>query len=204
MDRVSQIGCIRWQSGYVSSMARDIVMAAGGIVVRRDATPLFAIVCLRKRGDWVLPKGKLDDGESPLDAAQREVLEETGQSASVQQYLGTLAYPLGERTKVVHFWHMEADDGPARRLMKDIAEVAWLPLDQALKKLTRHHEYAFLAQVGPMALAATQEAAAFTATPPQIVEPAKAPAIPAPAASQGWFARLRRWLNGGAAVNSRE
>lgn len=188
-------------------MARDIVMAAGGIVVRREATPLFAVVCLRKRGDWVLPKGKLDDGETPLDAAQREVLEETGHSASVQQYLGTLAYPLGERTKVVHFWHMEADGRPPQRLMKDIAEVAWLPLDQALKRLTRHHEHAFLAQVGPMALATTQEAAAFLDTP-QIVEPEIAPVVPTipatPSAPEGWFAKVRRWLGGDAAVNSRE
>ncbi len=185
-------------------MARDIVMAAGGIVVRRGATPLFAVVCMRKRGDWVLPKGKLDDGETPLDAARREVLEETGHSASVQQYLGTLAYPLGERTKVVHFWHMEADGQPPQRLMKDIAEVAWLPLDQALKRLTRHHEHAFLAQVGPMALATTQEAAAFT-EPPQIIEPEIAPVVPTiPVAPEGWFAKLRRWLSGGAAVSSRE
>ena len=134
-------------------MARDIVLAAGGIVVRRETTPLFAVVCLRKRGDWVLPKGKLDDGETPLDAARREVLEETGHSTSVQQYLGTLAYPLGERTKVVHFWHMEADDTPPRKLMKDIAEVAWLPFEEALTRLSRSHEHAFLTQVGPMALA---------------------------------------------------
>jgi len=189
-------------------MAREIVMAAGGIVVRREATPLFAVVCLRKRGDWVLPKGKLDDGETPLDAAQREVLEETGHSASVQQYLGTLAYPLGERTKVVHFWHMEADGQTPRKLMKDIVEVAWLPLDQALKRLTRHHEHAFLAQVGPMALAATQESAAFTETSPQVIEPAAVPMAPtipaAPPVPEGWFGKIRRWLNGGAAVNSRE
>lgn len=188
-------------------MGREIVMAAGGIVVRREATPLFAVVCLRKRGDWVLPKGKLDDGETPLDAAQREVLEETGHSASVQQYLGTLAYPLGERTKVVHFWHMEADEIPTRRLMKDIAEVAWLPLDQALRRLTRHHEHAFLAQVGPMALAATREAAAFTESPSLVVEPAAAPVAPPSTAVPepgGWLAKLRHWLNGGAPVNSRE
>lgn len=190
-------------------MAREIIMAAGGIVVRREATPLFAVVCMRKRGDWVLPKGKLDDGETPLDAAQREVLEETGHTASVQQYLGTLAYPLGEdRTKVVHFWHMEADGAPPRKLMKDIAEVAWLPLDQALKRLTRHHEHAFLAHVGPMALAATHEAAAFTETSPQTLEPAAAPAmppIPVAPSPEGWFAKLRRWLSGAAdPVSSRE
>ncbi len=183
-------------------MAREIIMAAGGIVVRREATPLFAVVCMRKRGDWVLPKGKLDQGETPLDAAQREVLEETGHAASVQQYLGTLAYPLGEdRTKVVHFWHMEADRAPPRKLMKDIAEVAWLPLDQALKRLSRHHEHAFLAHVGPMALAATHEAAARDETSPLNVEPAAvpvAPPIPVAPSPEGWFAKFRRWLNGGA------
>jgi hypothetical protein len=30
------------------------------------------------------------------------------------------------------------------------------------------------------------------------------PAIPAPTVPEGWFARLRRWLNGGAVVKSRE
>lgn len=188
-------------------MARDIVMAAGGIVVRRGPTPLFAVVCLRKRGDWVLPKGKLDNGERLLDAAQREVLEETGHTASVHQYLGTLAYPLGERTKVVHFWHMEADETPPRRLMKDISEVAWLPLEDALKRLSRHHEYAFLAQVGPMALAAGHA----TARPEPAMRPAEPAASPvpprttAPPVPTGWFARLRRWLSGSAApVSFRE
>jgi 8-oxo-dGTP diphosphatase len=135
-------------------MARDIIMAAGGIVVQRGKVPLFAVVCLRKRGDWVLPKGKLDAGETPRDAALREVLEETGHGAALHDYLGTLAYPLGERTKVVHFWHMEADAEPSRKLMKDVTEVAWLPLDAALARLSRDHEHAFLAQVGPMAAAA--------------------------------------------------
>lgn len=137
-------------------MARDIIMAAGGIVVQRGEVPLFAVVCLRKRGDWVLPKGKLDDGETPRDAALREVLEETGHGAALRDYLGTLAYPLGERTKVVHFWHMEADAAPSRKLMKDVTEVAWLPLDAALARLSRDHEHAFLAQVGPMAVAAAE------------------------------------------------
>lgn len=130
-------------------MGRDIIMAAGGIVVQRGATPRFAVVCLRKRGEWVLPKGKLDHGETPRDAARREVLEETGHRVTICDYLGTLAYPLGERTKVVQFWHMEPDATPPQKLMKDVTEVAWLTLDEALARLSRNHEHAFLAQVGP-------------------------------------------------------
>ena len=173
-------------------MARDIIMAAGGIVVQRGETPLFAVVCLRKRGDWVLPKGKLDNGETPRDAAEREVLEETGHAASVHDYLGALAYPLGERTKVVHFWHMEAAAAPSRKLMKDISEVAWLPFDAALARLTRSHEHAFLAQVGPMALAAARAAPVVDGEP---VRPIAVGPVGEKRA-KGFFAKIRDWLNG--------
>ncbi len=47
-------------------------------MLRRKRNPLVAIVRVRKRNEWVLPKGKLDDGETPRAAAEREVLEETG------------------------------------------------------------------------------------------------------------------------------
>ncbi len=64
-------------------MAREpVVVAAGGIVVKRGGSSLIAVVQMRKRADWVLPKGKLDPGEAPRDAAEREVLEETGHAVS--------------------------------------------------------------------------------------------------------------------------
>ncbi len=67
-------------------------MAAGGIVLRQEQPPRFAVVRLRKRNEWVLPKGKLDDGETPRAAAEREVMEETGHAVSVHEFLGTLVY----------------------------------------------------------------------------------------------------------------
>ncbi|WLA50901.1 NUDIX domain-containing protein [Bradyrhizobium elkanii] len=73
-------------------MARTPVLAAGGIVLRRETPPRFAVVRLRKRNEWVLPKGKLDDGETPRAAAEREVLEETGHDVDVHEFLGTLVY----------------------------------------------------------------------------------------------------------------
>src|SRR3984885_4040809 len=100
-------------------MARTPVLAAGGIVLRQARPPQIAVVRLRK-GEWVLPKGKLDDGETPRDAAEREVLEETGHDVSVHEFLGTLAYDLGGRSKIVHYWRMEAEDEPSHELMDDI------------------------------------------------------------------------------------
>src|SRR5580693_400704 len=138
-------------------MARAPVVAAGGIVLRPEA-PLIALVRLRKRNEWVLPKGKLDDGETPRDAAEREVLEETGHDVSVHEFLGTLVYESGGRCKVVHYWRMQTSGGQAYELMDDVRAVDWLPLEAAVERLSRSYERAFLANVGPLAL----EAAALT------------------------------------------
>ncbi|MDB5578529.1 MAG: hydrolase [Bradyrhizobium sp.] len=136
-------------------MARTPVVAAGGIVLRQGNTPLFAVVRLRKRNEWVLPKGKLDDGETPRAAAEREVLEETGHEVSVHEFLGTLVYESSRGSKVVHYWRMEASGGQVHALMRDVRAVDWLPLDQAVERLSRGYERAFLANVGPLALEGT-------------------------------------------------
>ena len=49
------------------------VEAAGGAVVNKGR-----LLCIYRRGQWDLPKGKLDTGESQAEAAVREVQEETG------------------------------------------------------------------------------------------------------------------------------
>lgn len=134
-------------------MARAPVMAAGGIVLRREQPPRIAVVRLRKRDEWVLPKGKLDAGETPREAAKREVLEETGHNVTVHEFLGTLVYDTGARAKIVHYWRMEASSAPARALMDDVRAVDWLTLDAAVERLSREHEKTFLENVGPYALA---------------------------------------------------
>lgn len=184
-------------------MARAPVLAAGGIVLRRGPVPLVAVVRQRKRNEWVLPKGKLVDGETPKEAAHREVLEETGHDVAVHEFLGTLVYQSGGRSKVVHFWRMEAGGGPIRKLMNDVKAVDWLTLDDAIARLSREYERAFLNQVGPIALAA----AGLTSEPP---EPAQATdelgaalqnLTPAEAASvdelrHGLLQKVKAWLRG--------
>jgi 8-oxo-dGTP diphosphatase len=135
-------------------MARASVLAAGGIVLRAAKAPLIAVVRLRKRNEWVLPKGKLDAGETPRDAAEREVLEETGHDVSVHEFLGTLVYETGGRSKIVHYWRMEADGEQVHELMQDVRSVDWLPLGEAVERLSRGYERAFLETVGPIALQA--------------------------------------------------
>jgi 8-oxo-dGTP diphosphatase len=169
-------------------MARTPVLAAGGIVLRQEQPPRIAVVRLRKRNEWVLPKGKLDDGETPRAAAEREVNEETGHDVAVHEFLGTLVYESGGRFKVVHYWRMEAGGDPVHELMNDVKAVDWLPLPDAVDRLSRGYERAFLENVGPIALAAAalaettrprakqsapdkRRSRRAVASPPAIVEP---------------------------------
>jgi len=185
-------------------MARAPVMAAGGIVLRRGAPPLFAVVRQRKRNEWVLPKGKLDDGETPKQAAHREVLEETGHDVAIHEFLGTLVYQSGGRSKVVHFWRMEAEGGPVRKLMNDIKAVDWLTLDDALARLSREYERVFLTQIGPIALAAAGLASSPAPEPTLAADDIDATLqtlTPAEAASvnelrHGLLQKVKAWLRG--------
>jgi 8-oxo-dGTP diphosphatase len=174
---------------------------------------------MRKRNDWVLPKGKLDHGETPRQAAEREVLEETGHVVEVHEFIGTLAYDSGGRSKVVHFWRMEAEPRQTLPLMKDIRAVDWLPLDEALQRLSRSYEQAFLTEVGPLVL---QSAGHFVSATPTAPPPPRCPTSPLPTGDEivadlveapslaleqpsdaiepepplSMLQRLRRWLRG--------
>jgi len=133
-------------------MAGKTIHAAGGIVVRRGARPLVAVVQRAKDERWVLPRGKLKRKESPLAGARREVVEETGHSVRVREFLGALTYRARGRPKVVQFWHMQASVRPNRDLMKDIMAVEWLPLPAAVRRLSYPLEKLFLRNVGRAAL----------------------------------------------------
>src|SRR5258708_11208658 len=100
-------------------MTRVPVLAAGGIVLHSGETPLIAVVRLRKRNEWVLPKGKLDDGETAREAARREGVEETGHEVTVHEFLGTLVYESGGRSKVVHYWRMETNGAHRDAMLRD-------------------------------------------------------------------------------------
>ncbi len=60
-----------------------------GIVLARLTDDGYRTLLLRAWHHWDFPKGLMEDGESPLDAAQREVLEETS--------IDTLAFDWGDR-----------------------------------------------------------------------------------------------------------
>ena len=135
---------------------RAPILAAGGIVIRSGPKPLVAIVQRRRDNAWVLPKGKLKSNEKPIAAAKREATEETGCDVRVHEFLGVISNLGGNAPKITHFWRMQAIDGSVGRLMSDIKAVEWLPLPNAIDRLSRRMSN-FPAQYRPSCLERTLE-----------------------------------------------
>lgn len=108
------------------------VEAAGGAVWRRGGAGLEVLLVHRpKYGDWSLPKGKLDPGESHEDAALREVEEETGLRCRLGAPLVETRYVDRKgRSKRVCYWSMQAISG-AFVENREVDESRWLPLGEA-------------------------------------------------------------------------
>ena len=86
-------------------------ISSGGVVVFGNA-----ILLLRKyNGDWVLPKGKVEEEENTSHTAIREVFEEGGVKAEIIKYLGKIHYSFKNGwqeyelvNKTVHWYLMKA------------------------------------------------------------------------------------------------
>jgi 8-oxo-dGTP diphosphatase len=102
-----------------------------------------AVIHRPRYDDWSLPKGKLASGESDLDGAVREVLEETGFHVRVGRPLGESRYdrptPAGTRAKIVRWWAMQAEGG-AFASTREVDVLNWLSLAEASERLTRQSD----------------------------------------------------------------
>jgi 8-oxo-dGTP diphosphatase len=121
-----------------------LIRAAGGLLWRAsDHGRQILIVHRRRYDDWTLPKGKLEKGESWEEAALREVEEETGCPASIDQFAGILSYTLGGRPKVVLFFHMsplgKCKDFPMGSGM-EVDASQWVTIHEAVQILSYEAE----------------------------------------------------------------
>lgn len=62
----------------VTQAPPNAVCVAGIVPARRIGGDGWNVLILHARGEWDFPKGRIEDGEMPLEAALREAEEETG------------------------------------------------------------------------------------------------------------------------------
>lgn len=126
-------------------------LSAGVVLVRRMRGRWW-FAAIRPRGKreetWALPKGLLDEGETPAETALREGYEETGVGGRLLGKLGDVRYVYtweGERVfKIVSFFLARAGHGrigeiPASMEI-EVAEARWHPLEDATKLLAYRGE----------------------------------------------------------------
>lgn len=87
-----------------------------------------------------LPKGHIDPGETALEAAVREVREETGLDCEPIRELGVVRYGYRrggrEIAKRVDFFLLRPVGGSFDDHDDEVESVAWMPVGEALTKLT--------------------------------------------------------------------
>jgi 8-oxo-dGTP pyrophosphatase MutT (NUDIX family) len=109
-------------------------------------------VLLTKRqdnGQWCLPGGGVEAGESVVEACEREVLEETGLSVRVKRLVGVYShpdqlavYPDGNKTHFIVL-HFEAEIlGGELGLSDETTDFGYFSMDEieGLEMLGRHKE----------------------------------------------------------------
>jgi 8-oxo-dGTP pyrophosphatase MutT (NUDIX family) len=129
-------------------VSRDgVIEAAGGVVLRGEGDHAEVLVVHRVRyDDWSLPKGKLDPGERPEDAALREVEEETAVEAILGRPLPSVRYDTPRGPKRVRWYAMTPRAGdPGERVPDHEVDVArYVPVAEAKALLTYPDEVSLL------------------------------------------------------------
>ncbi len=123
-----------------------VVRAAGGILRRDGVDGAEVLVIHRSRyGDWTLPKGKCEPGESDEDCALREVEEETGLVCGLLDELSSTEYVDSKgRLKRVRYWAMRVVGGDLRPAPPEVDEACWVTADEARRLLTYERDSAVL------------------------------------------------------------
>jgi ADP-ribose pyrophosphatase YjhB (NUDIX family) len=116
--------------------------SAGGVVVRSIDGVAHALVIRDPYRKWGLPKGHVEEGESPSGAALREVAEETGlRDLRLGEELVTIDWLFRADGKRIHkfttFYLMHSDEGdPVPETQEGISACEWVRLDVAHERIS--------------------------------------------------------------------
>lgn len=131
---------------------------AGGVISNNRGEVVLVRNGSEEPAFWGFPKGTVDEGEKILDAARREIDEETGlrdlelikELGTYQRYRGT--QDGGDDTaelKTIHMFHFISPDVPLAPRDPHNPEARWVSVADALAMLTHPKDRAFLESIIP-------------------------------------------------------
>ena len=113
--------------GYV--WYRNPVPAAGVLLVEAGRVLLVKRRWEPRAGDWCVPAGFMEAGETPEQTAVRELQEETGLIAQLTGLFGVYAGFDDPRVRAVLILYTGATTGGEARAGDDAVELKWFALD---------------------------------------------------------------------------
>ncbi len=130
-------------------MRHRLEISAGGVIYRPSNSESEVCLISTQGGKaWQLPKGLIESGEEPEQAAKREVSEETGLQGDLVEPLEKIEYwylwtEEGERVRIhkfVHFYLLRYTSGSTDDHDDEVVEARWVPIDEARKLLSFENE----------------------------------------------------------------
>ena len=128
--------------------------SAGAVILN----PRGEVVVVSQQGDsWSLPKGHVDPGESALEAAKREVAEESGitelqfvrELGSYERYRigkGGIGDDMSE-LKEIHMFLFTTDEDTLAPVDPGNPEARWVPIDEVAELLTHPKDKEFFESI---------------------------------------------------------
>ncbi|NQT33415.1 MAG: NUDIX hydrolase [Candidatus Omnitrophica bacterium] len=119
----------------------ELQFASGGVVIKKEKDGIKVLLIKDSYGHWTWPKGHIEEGESPREAAVREISEETGlKTLRIIEELGQQKYHFTlEGTKIfktVHVFLAEAQGAEEIKVQTEEIECArWFPPAEALETI---------------------------------------------------------------------
>ena len=117
-------------------------ISAGGVVISNSN-----VLILKKfHGEWVLPKGRTEEGENLEETALREVEEETGIICDIERYIGYVRYNYKrfdgvKIEKTVHYFYMKRKSGLLEPQKEEgFKEACFVNSDMAIDRLKHYAE----------------------------------------------------------------
>ncbi len=137
------------QTKEQGTFTNKVTVSAGGVVINQDG---MVLVVNQNGTTWSLPKGHIDPGEDPIQAATREILEESG--ITVVNFLRTLGaygrYKLGKdigedknEWKVLLFFLFKTKQNELNPSDPHNPEARWVHPDEVEALLTHPKDKAF-------------------------------------------------------------
>lgn len=117
--------------------------SAGGVIYRLNLKkePEVALIAVKNKKLWTLPKGMIDKGEDVSVAAIREVQEETGLIGNIIDDLGESSYWFYQKEKnikykkTVHYFLMKHVGGEINKDCSEVDDVQWVSFKEAFDML---------------------------------------------------------------------